>query len=553
MQAVHLLLRTQLLVCRRHPEDMGKYKYPVYRLLLDCLVVPPSCKDVGEATINSSPLLHEKRAEFVKTAVSLVFETCAVSPLNAEELVQEGGVATMNALLQFYLGALPALVEETTVQAKVASTPTVVHIVTQLARTISGVSFFESGRSAILALSDPSMFCVNWRKCIQGSFAGVETRSDDTVALTKYCLEGVSHMAKDSKLQELLIGGGIVLPLVGFLLGYDPTLEQVAATSDEQDDLQLSQAACNMHARLSARALGMLCGALKDANLEAPSNEALFRALEKLLTPQLARMLRNKRTGDLLRTLNTNIETPVRIWNVRMRDELMRFLRDAQSKRPADLTRPVGEELDQVAGHFGYASLKDEVVIGGVYIRVFNGLSGDRAAIHEIPDVTVFSKNVLNFIAQSLNSGNREEEAWEPLSLYEGDGLDSEGQSDGCDLNSRKFEMALVALRALVHVDSLVDDVLCERGSHAPSILLSLLELPQESQVRSCVVPLTVHSSDSLRSRRVSLSVVRSLHSSVRSVPLLMPLQSSDRSLDCCVCWRNLTIQMTTTTRRKRQ
>ena len=38
-----------------------------------------------------------------------------------------------------------------------------------------------------------------------------------------------------------------------------------------------------------------------------------------------------------------------------------------------------------------------------------------------------------------------------------------------------------------VRVDGLIDDVLCEPSSAVPSVLLSLLELPQDSEVRRLI------------------------------------------------------------------
>ena len=96
----------------------------------------------------------------------------------------------------------------------------------------------------------------------------------------------------------------------------------------------MSQAGNNELARLSARALGMLAGIMTDAALMTPENEELRKALDVLLSAPIARMLRNKRSNELLLTLNTNVETPTRIWNVSMRDELSRFLLRMQKERP---------------------------------------------------------------------------------------------------------------------------------------------------------------------------------------------------------------------------
>ena len=494
MQSIHLLLRTQLLVCRRHPDEMGKYKYPVYKILLDCLRLPPSCKDGfaredgSSANDDSLPcLLKKKRADFTQTAVSLVFETCAVSPLNAEELVANGGICILSSLLAFFIDAIPFLAGTALASSdKVVGQSKVLEIITEIVHTLSGVAFFSSGREAIHSLEDLPRFCLDWKRCTEGSFgSGVSIKPDHTISMVRYSLEGIAHMTKSEKLQGLLVGSGVCLPLLRYMMAYDPTLEQVQISSEDQDDVQLSQGACNLHARLSARALGMLCGVLQDESLQSPDNRGLFAVMERVLTPQLARMLRNKRTGDLLRTLNTNIETPTRIWNVGMRRELADFLEAYQTRRPADMNRSPEEEMKDFGGDFDYVSLKHEVVIGGVYIRVFNGMGGDKAAIHEIPNLSLFAKQILNFLAQALNISRRDAPEWVPLLLFEGDEANKDNEaSPMTTILDAKFGMALVSLKALVHVDGLIDDVLCEPNSHAPSILLSLLELPQKSEVR---------------------------------------------------------------------
>lgn len=490
MKAVHLLLRTQLLVCKRYPDDMGKYKYPAYQMVLQCIAVPPSCMEEGlfldSAKLLASPLLHPRRADFVKTVADLIFETCAVSPLNAEELVEEGGVSILAAVLDFYIQALPHLAKvnekaEDVPLPRTVSVKTVLEVITLVVHTISGLSFFESGRDAIMQLQDPSRLCLNWRRCVEGNFWGTRASADATVSLKKYALEGLAYLAKTKELQHLLVGSGMVWPLLRYMLAYDPTLEQVHTGTEDDDDVQMSQAASNTHARLSARALGMLCGALKDPALHAPSNEDLFAAVSRLLTPPLARMLRNKRTGNLLRTLNSNIESPVRIWNVKMREELSTFVSTQESERPEGKCQYLHDELGKVMTSFEYASLKNEITIGGVYLRVFNGMGGDRGSFNEIPSLSAFAKNLFNFIARSLNESQKGTANWTALSEYKIDDVEDK-PAISCSAEDPKFEMVLLAMRSIVRVDGMIDDVMFYAEGQAPSILLTLLELRQDSK-----------------------------------------------------------------------
>lgn len=489
MKAVHLLLRTQLLVCKRYPAELSQYKYPAYRMVLLCISLPTSCKNEDlfseQSKLFASPLLHSRRAEFVKTVAELIFETCAVSPLNAEELVAEGGVGVLSQVLDFYVKVVSYVAKSNEAMedmvSNTVSLKSVLDIITLIVHTLAGVSFFECGRDAILQLRDVSTLSLNWRRCVEGNFGGVQVSADATVALKKYALEGLAYLAKTKELQHLLVGCGIVWPLLRYMLAYDPTLEQKQSGSeDDDDDVQMSQAASNTHARLSARALGMLCGVLKHPGLEAPCNEALYAAVSKLLTPPLARMLRNKRTGNLLRALNSNIESPVRIWNVKMRNELSAFVLARENERPEERCHSLDDQLRIVNTSFEYATLKNEITIGGVYLRVFNGAGGDRGSLNEIPSLSSFAKNLFNFIARCLNESQKGTENWAPLVEYKIE--DSVDEPLLCSIEDPKFEMALHALRVIMRVDGMIDDIMFDNECHGPSILLTLLELPQESK-----------------------------------------------------------------------
>jgi hypothetical protein len=488
MRVVHLLLKTQLLMCTRFPVDMSKYKYPAYQMLLHCLHLPQSCtfhcKDT-ELDILTTCLVHKDRAGFVKTALDLVFQTCLVSPLNAEELVAQGGIFVLCSLLNFYTMAVGKVSTTSAVEVEaknLASDVDLIEIVRNLVRTIAGVCFYETGRAALLSMPDSGAqeLALNWRKCVEG----VSPQAEHSASIRAYALEGVASMAKSSALQELLVSSGIVWPMVQLLLGYDPTLEEAATMSDDQDDLNLSQAACNAHARLAARGLGMMCGILKDSALASPRNDLLFVALSNVLTPSIALFLRNKRTGGLLQTLNTNTETPLRIWNIPMRKELEAFLAKVQHDRAGYGCRAVDEELKAAISEFEYVALKGEVTIGGVYLRVLNSLTGDRRALQEIPNLNVFAKQLLNIIASCLNRSMSDRDGWTCLAQYGGADFESENSIwKVCNISDNIFDMAMETLKALVKVDELVDDVFCETEGLATPILMSMLEL-DETKVR---------------------------------------------------------------------
>lgn len=495
MQAIYLLLKTQLLICKRYEKEMGRYKYPAYRMLLSCLEIPPSCKDalnkddVGALLFAS--LSNIKRAEFVKTAVALVYQTCLVSPMNSQELIVEDGVRALESILNFYVHAVAAMRKGNATEYDEEACVT--EILSYVIHTIAGIAYFENGRAALLDLEDPSRLCINWRRCIDGRYLSAQKRDDvGDPSIKIYALEGIANMAKDERLQEMLIGSGVVWPMMKYMLGYDPTLDDVGhELNGDHDDVGISQAASNTQARLSARALGTLCGVLQDPALSSPPNELLSVACSKLLTSPVALMLRNKRTGEVLKTLNTNVETPARIWNVNMRNELNSFLTKMEQERPENECQSAKDELSKVES-FEYSQLKEELRIGGVYVRVFNRMGSGREAIREVPNPGVLAKQVTDFVARSINASDDLPEDWIelPLNFKRTSELSpflKEEAIQTVGVRDKRFLMAIKALLQLVRVDGLIDDVLCEPESAVPSILLSLLELPQDSEVCFCV------------------------------------------------------------------
>ena len=92
------------------------------------------------------------------------------------------------------------------------------------------------------------------------------------------------------------------------------------------------------------------------------TNLEVQAAMNTILTDPIALLLRNKRTSEILRTLNTNIESPAKIWNVEMRGELMTLLATMENNRAEGEIRTLNEELGGLSG-FKYGALKNELQI----------------------------------------------------------------------------------------------------------------------------------------------------------------------------------------------
>jgi hypothetical protein len=127
--------------------------------------------------------------------------------------------------------------------------------------------------------------------------------------------------------------------------------------------------------------------------------------------------------------------------------------------------------------------------IGGVYVRIFNQLGLEKGALREVQRPGLFAKKLTNFIAKCINSSKDLPDSWSPLPMSEAQEDDHspdlvEALLTSVSIRDRRFVLVISALRILVRVDGLIDDVLCETSANLPPVLLSLLELPQDSEVR---------------------------------------------------------------------
>lgn len=324
MDMMLLLIKAQLLICRRYEKQMSRYRYPAYRILLYCIALPNSCSKTlvakSPSALLDTCLLLPQRAEFMLTASRLIFRTCLVSPLNSEALVEESGVPVLIDLISFYTEVVLTMQSHTSPRA--APIEEILDTLSELIHTLSGVAFFETGIVAITEKENLDTLLICWRRCLDGTISADKDGRD--ILIRRYALEGIANMAKNAPLRDRLVGAGVIWPMVRMVLSFDPTLDSTASSVGEGiDDLGVSVASNNVLARLSVRGLGLLAGMLDDY----PENKDLQEGLSVLLTSQIARMLRNRRTSEILRTLNSNVEKANIIWNVGMR-YVMQAVRD---------------------------------------------------------------------------------------------------------------------------------------------------------------------------------------------------------------------------------
>lgn len=89
-EKVLLMIQTQTLLCERFPDEIGGYKYPAYPLLLR--VLAHHCPPVKGSKY------EDLDGRLLVAASKLAYASCLISPLNAEELIAEGGFILWHAV-----------------------------------------------------------------------------------------------------------------------------------------------------------------------------------------------------------------------------------------------------------------------------------------------------------------------------------------------------------------------------------------------------------------------------------------------------------------------
>ncbi|XP_042499139.1 dnaJ homolog subfamily C GRV2-like [Macadamia integrifolia] len=356
-----LLLKGQCILYRRYGEVLEPFKYAGYPMLLDAVTVD---KD-------DSNFLSSDRAPLLVAASELVWLTCASSSLNGEELVRDGGIP----LLANLLSRCMCVVQPTTP----ASEPSAI-IVTNVMQTFSVLSQFESARVEMLrfgGIVEDIVHC---------------TELELAPAAVDAALQTAAHVSVSSELQDALLRAGVLWYLLPLLLQYDSTAEEADMT-EAHGVGAIVQIAKNMHAIRASKALSRLSGLCADGTL-TPYNDAAADALRALLTPKLAKMLKDQLPKDLLTSLNTNMESPEIIWNSSTRAELLKFVDQQRASLGPDGSYDLKESRS-----FTYEALSKELHVGNVYLRVYN----DQPAF-EISEPEAFCVALLDFMSGLMHN-----------------------------------------------------------------------------------------------------------------------------------------------------
>ncbi|KAL5285788.1 DNAJC13 family protein [Megaselia abdita] len=434
-----LILRTQSILFDRYATELRPYKYAGY---------PQLIKTIRLETKDDQ--LFSKQVPLLTAASELCYHTVHCSALNAEELRREEGI---EALLEAYTRCVSILGAD--------SKPDSLHyqVISNVTRCFEVACNFEKCKEKIITLPQLlSDVCrvVYFKHTLSISLvtnlaANNYNLQCDLVrngvlwSLLSFCFEydytldesGVEANEKtNSQKAANNLAKMAVLACIS-LAGYQmdvvdaieeeesqptekpapivPPKPQVKTTYTDnaqnliQNSRQLTPATTNNSTTKSPErvsSIDSVTNVVKKENLVnnqwfkvsgSAKNVIVKKVLDKLLTVFISNKLSNESESEILKYLNSNTKNPYFIWDNATRAQLLDFLehsRNQSSKHTFDDISMVFEEVET----FEYDAHKDELQIGGVFIKIYN----------EMPTFPIvfpkqFTRELIEYLNQSYH------------------------------------------------------------------------------------------------------------------------------------------------------
>ncbi|GAB1223813.1 hypothetical protein ENUP19_0162G0001 [Entamoeba nuttalli] len=357
----------------RNPEgrEMFEKVNDAYNQLIE--IGPDNSNEKSEIIIHSQCILYERCGEILSPykyagygllvpalddeelrdrALELVYLTIRSSTLNVQELARMGGIGTLLKILDGLCGQIK--------ENKVAS-------IRYILRAMAVASKFTE---SLAEIKKSNTILSNIKMCLGSDLLGVVEAS----------LECITCFSKDEEIRIDMYNRNYLGYLIHRILSYDPTLEEA-----EQESI---------HQMKNAIA-GMSLLAMKEL-VKIQENTDETKAVFALFTPQLGLRIRHGNVGETLNLITSTTQTPYLLWTNKTRQELIDYI-DAHLNGTMEWT-PKEYEL------FRFPSLKNELIINGVYIRLFNE---QIRTCEPLPDPIIFLRACLK-----INEMNKE---WEQL------------------------------------------------------------------------------------------------------------------------------------------
>ena len=337
---IALLLKCQAILFKRFSEAMSKYKYAGYGLLTKLLEM----ENADNEMLRKEPCL-------VDPAMELCYYTVHNAPLNADELLQEGGIDLIN-----------------TIMVKCFETISIDHG----KDTDHNVSVAKNGiRIMNVAAAFPDCMERMLGFPTIPFYAAKAIAYEKMPALNRAAIHCTESLCGHPELQRAVTEAGAVWHLLRFLFRFDYTLEDAGMEFNEENHTQLF---ANRAAKGALKAIYALVGFQPDDSyLKTEANVPLYKVLQGMLTPYVVNKMRFSPgdEGSILKIVNSNHETPYLLWNNQTRAELIDFLENnSEACVKAGLH---SKDLPPLSlDDFSYTNHAQELIVAGIFIRVYN-------------------------------------------------------------------------------------------------------------------------------------------------------------------------------------
>ncbi|KAG5497983.1 hypothetical protein GH5_02779 [Leishmania sp. Ghana 2012 LV757] len=368
---ISLLLKAQSILFKRCGATLRQYKYAGYGLLLRLI----------EEEFRAPDALH-KDIVLLDPATELCYFTIRNAPLNADELQEENGIHLLADIATYCFDFITPNSLDTDVHVRIAK-----HCM---------LTFSISARFPDCRIK---MLCE--QKIPYLTAKGIAYYH--APELSRACTQACASESRSEKMQSELIRYGSIWHLLQPLFSYDASLDKAGVGLDEEHHKQLfanRAATFALHAIYAlagiARPRAMTAdGAVSNAaqggadvvasDLEAEEATAIddvqttrhtgvYALLQCLLTPFILYKMERQHDSEaeVLTLLNSNSDTPYFLWNNSCRAELEELLQmNSKQFREAAFGATDLPSLSESLADFAYSLHAREVVVGGVFLRLF--------------------------------------------------------------------------------------------------------------------------------------------------------------------------------------
>ncbi|XP_017066190.1 dnaJ homolog subfamily C member 13 isoform X2 [Drosophila eugracilis] len=125
-------------------------------------------------------------------------------------------------------------------------------------------------------------------------------------------------------------------------------------------------------------------------------NSLIKQVLDRLLTRYIANQLATARDSDVLKLLTANTRNPYLIWDNGTRAQLKDFLEQQRTASAKETHEDISQVSELVSG-FEFDAHKDELQIGGIFIRIYNDMP-----THPIAHPKLFIIDLLEYLKHSF-------------------------------------------------------------------------------------------------------------------------------------------------------